>query len=175
MKQFLTIPNPNCWINNSLLNLQPFFFSDTVCLNDSSLQEIIWTRPDILGMRVMNAAVCSAVSALHVQILSINVRRSSEGGGWQTVKAQGKSFLFPALAIWRDVLVCARRVQTLFPLFIFTALLPFPAKRLIGSRFTYVWTSRLRVGGDKCCSGLFHTKYCNFHSLRALCRKGTDA
>lgn len=45
---------------------------------------------------------------------------------------------------------CSCRVKTLFPLFISAALLPFPAKRLlifIDSRFTYVWTSRLRVGG----------------------------
>ncbi len=98
-----------------------------------------------------------SVSALHVQILSINVQRSSEGGGWQTFKAQWKSFHFAALPIWRDVHVGVWRVKTLFPLFIFAALLPFPAKRLlifIGSRFTYVWTSRLRVGGEKWCSGL---------------------
>lgn len=112
-----------------------------------------------------------SVSALHVQILSINVQRSSEGGGWQTFKAQWKSFHFAALPIWRDVHVGVWRVKTLFPLFIFAALLPFPAKRLlifIGSRFTYVWTSRLRVGGEKWCSGLFTTKYCIFHSLLEL-------
>lgn len=111
------------------------------------------------------------VSALHVQILSINVRRLSEGRGWQTFKAQWKSFHFAALPIWRDVLVGVRRVKTLFPLFIFAALLPFPAKRLlifIDSRFTYGWTSGLSVGGGKWCSGLFDTKYCNFHSLLEL-------
>lgn len=113
-----------------------------------------------------------SVSALHVQILSINVRLSSEGRGWQTFKAQWKSFHFAALPIWRDVLVGVRRVKTLFPLFIFAALLPFPAKRLlifIDSRFTYVWTSRISFGkGEKWCSGLFGIKFCNFHSLLEL-------
>lgn len=108
-----------------------------------------------------------SVSALHVQILSISVRRSSGGGGWHTFKAQRKSFHFAALPIWRDVLVSVRRVKTLFPLFIYAALLPFPAKRLlifIDSRFTYVWTSRLRVRGGKMVQWPFR----HFHSLLEL-------
>lgn len=120
-----------------------------------------------------------SVSALHVQILSINVRGLSEGRGWQPFKAQWKSFHFAALPIWRDVLVGVRHVKTLFPLFIFSALLPFPAKRLlifIDSRFTYVWTSWLNSEGRKMVQWPFRQDVLQLSlSLRALCRRGTDA
>ncbi len=103
MKQFLTFPNLNFWINNSLLisgfkQIPSTFFSrhknNPACKFErfKSAGNNLNTSRHPWHARYERRRLFS-VSALHVQILSINVRRSSEGGGWQTVKAQGKSFL----------------------------------------------------------------------------------
>ncbi len=98
MKQFLTFPNPNCWINNSLLISgfkqipSTFFFRHSLFERFKSAGNNWNTSRHPWHARYERRRLFS-VSALHVQILSINVRRSSEGGGWQTVKAQCKSFL----------------------------------------------------------------------------------
>lgn len=107
-----------------------------------------------------------SVSALHVQILSISVLRSSEGGGWQTFKAQWKSFHFAALPIWQDVLVGVRHVKKLsfHCSFLLPCCLSLQRDLFIDSRFTYVWTSRLRVRGGKMVQWPFR----HFHSLLEL-------